>query len=106
MLISKANSVLPGVISIFNTRCSLRCAECSPRSRRRPNSPGIIVYPCTRARSECVRGARENVKFEGRKKALAAAFVPLGPRNDWEHSARFVGSYATGPVGSRTSRGP
>jgi len=33
MLVSKVNSVLPSVISIFNARCSLRYAECLSRYR-------------------------------------------------------------------------
>lgn len=106
---SKADSVLPGVIPTFNARWSLRCAECSSGSRYWDWFAGIIVYP--RTRTWCVHHVMACIKFERRKKVAAARsasvlgpFVPLQERNDREHSARFVGPYATGPVGFRASR--
>jgi len=99
MLISKVNSVLSGVISIFNARYRLRCAECSPRFRycdltRRDHCLSM------HARAAHVLAVRERKVRRTKTDTGHAAFVPLGLRNDWEHSVRFVGSYATGPVGS------
>lgn len=109
MVAFKVDSVLPGVvISTFNAPSQPEVAPNVPRTVRRAlvtesNTPVPLFIHALARGARTRMGARKSSK-EGKKTDQAFVCVPHGPETIESNLARFVGSYATGPVGSHASR--